>query len=81
MVREVKKIIKVKTFSPGDEMDVCMKIHNQLAGNEDYVENRIVLNMSGDRKNMNPDTFNPEEENEVHVYFFNDCKTNPLITI
>ena len=69
----LRKFIIVKTNSHEEEYEVAEKIRNQLAGNQDYVDCDIVLNMSSDRRD--------ETENEVHLYIFDDAKSNPEITI
>ena len=43
---------------------VMGNIYNQLVGNWDYIDNRIVLNVSSTR--------NDGTEKEVHPYIFND---------
>ena len=69
----IRKTIIIKTNSHEEEWEVAKKIHEQLAGNEDYIENRIILSMS---------TEVPYEvENEVHLYIFEDAKSNPEIRI
>lgn len=77
-MNDLRRQIIIKTASHEEEYRIAEKIHNQLAGNEDYVECRIVLNMSADRKITDKDD---DTENEVHVYIFNDSKTDPEITI
>ena len=69
----LRKLIIIKTNSHEEEYEVAEKIHNQLAGNPDYVECRIVLNMSSDRVD--------ETENEVHLYIYDDAESNPEIRI
>lgn len=69
----IKKIIIIKTNSHEEEYEVAKKIHEQLVGNEDYIDCRIVLNMSSDRAD--------ETENEVHLYIFEDAESNPEIRI
>ena len=69
----IRKIIIVKTNSHEEEWEVCKKIHEQLVGNQDYIDCGIVLNMSSDRGDGT--------ENEVHLYIFDDAKSNPEIKI
>lgn len=69
----LRKLIIIKTNSFEEEYEVAEKIHNQLAGNQDYVDCDIVLNMSADRCDGT--------ENEVYLYIFDDAKTNPEIRI
>lgn len=70
---ELRRQIIVKCLSKEEELAVATHIHDQLVGNPDYKENRIVLNMS--------DARNDGTENEVHVYIFNDAVSDPYITI
>lgn len=72
-MEEIRRQIIIKTPSHEEEYRIAEKIHNQLVGNEDYIECRIVLNMSADRAD--------DTENEVHVYIFNDSKSDPEIRI
>ena len=69
----LRKLIIIKTNSHEEEWEVAKKIHEQLVGNEDYIENRIILSMSTE--------IPYEVENEVHLYIFEDSKSNPEITI
>lgn len=43
---EFKKQIIVKTATHDEEYNVAESIHNLLVGNPDYIESRVVLNMS-----------------------------------
>lgn len=69
----LRKTIIVKTNSHEEEWEVAQKIHEQLVGNPDYIDCRIILNMSSDRGD--------ETENEVHLYIFDDAESNPEIRI
>lgn len=73
MEKEIKKMVIIKTQSRQEELEIAEKIHNQLRGNEDYIDSRIVLNLS--------DTRDDGTENEVHLYIFNDSISNPKIII
>lgn len=70
---QIRKMICIKVKSREEEFEVADKLHRQLAGNDDYVNSRIVLNMSKDRDD--------DTENEVHVYIFDDSKTTPELRI
>ena len=48
-------------------MELGRKIHNQLVGNEDYIESDILLNV--------------DEDDIVDLYVFEGCKNVPEITI
>lgn len=67
-----RKII-VKASDKDEESRILNKVYLQLVGNEDYIENRIILNDSS--------THNDGTENEVRVYIFNDSKSDPEIKI
>ena len=49
------------------------KIHEQLVGNQDYINSNIVLNDSSTRCDGT--------NNEVRVYIFDECKNRPVINI
>lgn len=68
-----EKQIIIKTSSRDEELAVAEKIHKMLVGNPDYVESRIALNMSADRKDGT--------KNEVHIYIFPDAKTDIEFTV
>ena len=70
----LRRQIIIKTASEEEEGRIAEKIHDQLVGNKDYINCRIILNMSGDR--LDDDT-----KNEVHVYIFNDSESDPEIVI
>lgn len=53
------KSIRIKTSNPEEELKLANSIHHQLAGNKDYIENRIVLSMSKDYKEA--------DENELTI--------------
>lgn len=69
--KEIREHIRIKCANEEEMGDIAEKIHNVLAGNQDYVDCRIVLNMSPDRDDGT--------ENEVHCYIFNNSITNPDI--
>lgn len=73
MNESLRKLIIIKTKTEEEESAVMESIHNQLVGNPDYIECRIILNNSSTR--------NDGTKNEVHVYIFNDSESNPQITI
>lgn len=70
----IRRQIIIKTQDNEEEYRIANKIHEQLAGNQDYIDSRIVLNMANDR--LDDDT-----KNEVHLYIFNDSETDPEIKI
>lgn len=73
MEQELRKVIKVLVNSPEQEAVVLDNICSQLVGNQDFVDCRIVVNDSSTR--------NDGTENEVHVYIFNDCTSEPNLIL
>jgi len=69
-----KRQIIIKCTKPEYEQHVGNIIHEQLKGNTDYVINNIILNLSRDR-------YDKGTENELHIYFFKDCKMIPDIEL
>ena len=70
----IRRQIIIKTQDNEEEYRIANKIHEQLVGNQDYIDSRIVLNMADDR--LDDDT-----KNEVHLYIFNNSETDPEIKI
>ena len=68
----VKECIIIKTEN-GKEFETMEKIHEQLVGNQDYINSNIVLNDSSTRRDGT--------KNEVRVYIFDECKNRPVIKI
>lgn len=62
---KMRIIIKVKNNE--EKMTIGTKIHEQLRGNEDYVNNNIILNV--------------DDPNMINIYIFEDCQHIPEITI
>ena len=73
LMQEARRVIRISTNSKEEESKVMENIHKQLVGNQDYIDNRIVLNDSSTR--------NDGTENEVHLYIFNDSISDPDIKI
>ena len=69
----LKKLILVKTNSHEEELKILDNFHNQLIGNKDYIESRIVLNHSS--------KIISNTENEVRLYIFDDSETDVNINI
>ena len=63
----VKKHIKIKVNDDKEQLAIANSIHEQLVGNPDYIDSRIVLNIDVD--------------GEVNLYIFDDCKEDPTIVI
>ena len=68
----VKKCIVVKAADEDQMGEIATRIHEQLVGNQDYIDSNIVLSMEPDGE---------ETKNEIHVIIFNNSKTEPNITI
>lgn len=73
MDKEIRKMIVIKTQTSEEEYNILSKIHNQLVGNKDYIDSRIVLNDSSARRDGT--------KNEVHFIIFSNSETNPEIII
>lgn len=69
--KEVRDLIRIKCVNRDEEFYVANKIHDSLRGKEDYIDCKIVLNMSDDRTDGT--------DNEVHVYVFNDASSDVTI--
>lgn len=67
MDKNLKLEILINTTSNEEKMRIGTEIHQQLKGNPDYIENRIVLNI--------------DRENRVWLGIFQDCETVPSIVI
>ena len=68
----VKECIIIKT-EDGKQLKKKEKIHEQLVGNQNYINSNIVLNDSSTRCDGT--------KNEVRVYIFDECKERPVINI
>lgn len=67
MAKSFKKAIEIECSSNDEKMKVSRLIHDQLVGNQDYIDNNIVLNH--------------DEDCKVMVVVFNECKEEPEIII
>lgn len=63
-----KRAIEIETQSKEECMRIGTLIHNQLVGNEDYINNNIILNCT-------------EDDNFVRIIIFDECKNVPEIKI
>lgn len=63
-----KRVITIRTSTEQEKLEVGTKIHNQLVGNDDYINTRILLNMD-------------DNENIVTLTIFEDAKSIPEIKI
>ena len=62
-----KKKIEIECSSNEEKKKVGELIHNQLAGNKDYIDSNILLNI--------------DEDCKVVLIIFNECKNEPTILI
>lgn len=63
----VKMHIKITVDNETEQMAISNAIHTQLAGNKDYIDSNIVLNI--------------DTGNEVNIYVFDECKDVPTFVI
>lgn len=71
--RQIRRQVIYRATDEAEEQEIMSRIHEQLAGNQDYIDCRIVLNDSATR--------NDGTSNEVHLYVFADSLTDPEITV
>lgn len=69
----LKKVIHIVCDTKEAMVSTRDKIHDQLTGNSDYINNRIILNDSDDRSDRTI--------NEVRVYIFTNSLTVPDIIV
>lgn len=62
-----KRLIQITTRTNEEKTELGQKIHEQLKGNKDYINNNIVLNIDDDCLIM--------------LAIFNECKEMPKIVI
>lgn len=65
--KDEKLHIRITTKDEKEQMAIGNAIHMQLAGNKDYIDNNIILNI--------------DECNEINVYIFEECIDVPTIVI
>lgn len=68
MTSEVMRKIEIATNTQEECLSIGTKIHEQLRGNQDYIDSNILLNCT-------------EGDNVVRVYIFKECTTIPEIAI
>ena len=59
--------VEINCGSNEEKMALGSSIHEQLAGNPNYVENRIILNVDQDRK--------------IKIWIDDDCTELPIINL
>ena len=59
--------ITIKCADAEEKMRIGMLIHDQLKGNQDYIDCNIILNV--------------DAQNTVKLYIFKECKEIPQILI
>lgn len=67
MNEKVKYHIAIETSTNDEKMEIGQSIHNQLVGNQDYIHDRIILNIDGYER--------------VELLIFEDCENVPKITL
>lgn len=67
MEHNVKMHIKITVKDDKEQSAIGNAIHEQLRGNPNYIENRVILNI--------------DTNNEVNLYVFDDCEEVPTIVI
>lgn len=79
IIQDVRFIgLLVRCDTKKQMMKVSNNIHNQLKGNKDYVENRIILSTSHDIKEFNDVGTVFEEGHRVYIWLFDGVKLPPL---
>lgn len=66
MEKDVKKYIQIEVKDDKELENIANYIHEQLRGNEDYINSNILLNIDVDA---------------VRLWFFDECKEIPVISI
>lgn len=67
VIRMMKEQITIVCENEKEQEKMGNHIHDQLRGNQDYIDNNIILNM--------------DIRNTVNIYVFEECKERPTITI
>ena len=67
MDKDLKMKITIEVQDDKEKMAVGSRIHEQLRGNKDYIDNNIILNI--------------DLENTVRLYIFKECEDVPNIII
>lgn len=68
---EVSKVIKEVIISCKDKNEaftIGERLHEQLRGNKDYIENNIILNCT-------------DYGNFIKLYIFEECKDIPILSL
>ncbi len=64
--------LEIKGSDKNSMLKIRDKIHNLLVGNEDYIENNIILTDSDNINSLN--NKDHVDNNIVFIYIFKDCK-------
>ena len=67
-MKGVKRQVEIYTDSKEETIRIGTSIHQQLVGNQDYIDNNIILNCT-------------DEPTTVSLYIFEECKELPKIVI
>lgn len=65
--KSLKQKITIEVRDEKEQLRIGNFIHEQLRGNEDYINNNIILNI--------------DVENTIRLYIFEECKEVPVISI
>lgn len=66
-MNDIKREIVIKVPNNDEKIILGSKIHDQLKGRKDYIDDKVILNIDGDC--------------EITVTIFDDCKNVPEIII
>lgn len=68
---KIKRQYTIKCVDVKDADMVANRLHEQLRGNEDYINSNIVLSKAAICNG----------QGRVDIYVFDECKTDPTITL
>ena len=78
-MKGVRRLYVIRTADDFNERTVKDIIHDQLVGNVDYINSRIILDDYDTRLLVGKTETNLK--NEVHLYIYDDSSTDPDIII
>ena len=68
MQKDLIRKVEIETQTKDECMRIGTLIHDQLRGNQDYIDSNILLNCT-------------DSDNVVRLYIFEECENIPSITI
>lgn len=71
--KEIRREVFIKVQGDKEESKILDKINCQLAGNQDYMNHRIILNNSSTRCD--------NTTNEIHLIIFSNSESDPEVLI